>query len=64
MTAVTTLTPEGDTLPLFLRNAGRIEIETAHYQTSRIAGARDTVLFSTPVTGFARPRPEAHSGCR
>jgi hypothetical protein len=39
------VTPEGEALPLFLRNAGRIEIETALYQISRIAGAQDTVLI-------------------
>ncbi|MCU0898907.1 MAG: caspase family protein [Cypionkella sp.] len=43
--ATTATTPEGAPLDLFLKNATRLEIETALYQISRIAGARDTVLI-------------------
>ena len=38
-------TPEGEVIPLFLRNATRLEIDTLLYQVGRIAGARDTVLI-------------------
>lgn len=41
----TATTPEGEVLDLFLPNATRLQIETALYQISRIAGARDTVLI-------------------
>lgn len=37
--------PDGTKIPLFLRNASRIEIETALYQVGQIAGAKDTVLI-------------------
>lgn len=38
-------TPEGETIPLFLRNATRLDIETLLYRVGRIAGAKDTVLI-------------------
>ncbi|HSF64014.1 MAG TPA: caspase family protein, partial [Paracoccaceae bacterium] len=41
----TATTPEGQALDLFLPNATRLQIETALYQISRIAGAKDTVLI-------------------
>lgn len=41
----TAITPEGEALNLFLANATRLQIETALYQISRIAGAKDTVLI-------------------
>lgn len=41
----TATTPEGQALDLFLENATRLQIETALYQISRIAGAKDTVLI-------------------
>ena len=41
----TAKTPEGEDIDLFLQNATRIEIETALYQISRIAGAKDSVLI-------------------
>jgi uncharacterized caspase-like protein len=39
------MTQEGQTIPLFLRNATRLDIETLLYQVGRIAGAKDTVLI-------------------
>lgn len=37
--------PDGTPVPLFLRNAARVQIEMALYQLSRIAGAKDTVMI-------------------
>ena len=37
--------PDGTKVDLFLKNANRVQIETALYQLGRVAGARDSVLI-------------------